>query len=157
MTVSVILNNTIEDDSVPAVNLFQQWVDYALSASELTLDETIAEVVINIVDAEQSATLNETFRGKKGPTNVLAFTYDPIPGIAEESLGDLAICAEIMKHEANEQEIPLTAHWAHLTIHGILHLMGYDHITESDAAIMEPLEIKALEKLGFENPYKTNG
>lgn len=157
MVIKTILQNETTVSDVPAENHFQAWVDCALHHAELTPEETIEEVFINIVSLEKSALLNEEFRNKVGPTNVLAFTYDPIPGIPEESLGDLAICADIVAKEALEQQKPFIAHWAHLTIHGTLHLLGYDHINEKDAQIMEALEVKALHSLGFDNPYETNG
>lgn len=153
MTVRVILDNTTHEPSLPTEAQFQEWIDCILSTVEDKLDESVDNVTISIVDLEKSAALNEAFRGKSGPTNVLSFTYDPIPGFPEESLGDLAICADIMKEEAQQQDTPIIAHWAHLTIHGILHLLGYDHLTDDEAATMEALEINALKKLGFENPY----
>lgn len=153
MTVTVFLDNTTDERTAPTEGQFQAWVDCALITAENKIAESVENVTISIVDKEKSAVLNETFRSKSGPTNVLAFSYDPIPGFSEESLGDLAICPDILKKEAEAQGIPITAHWAHLTIHGILHLLGYDHLNDDDAAIMESLEIKALKQFGFENPY----
>lgn len=152
MIISVALQNTT-NNSIPTESQFQLWVDTALAVSANSAPTACNEIAITIVDKEQSAELNTQYREKSGPTNVLAFTYDPMPGFAQESLGDLVICADIVTAEATIQSTPLDAHWAHLTIHGTLHLLGYDHIDLSDAEIMEPLEIKALATLGFSNPY----
>ncbi len=154
MSIAVFIDNKTDESSIPSLADFQEWTNTALATASYTPEDTISEVTITIVDQAESAALNETFRDKVGPTNVLAFTYDPIPGVAEESLGDLAICVQVMQTEAQQQNIPITSHWAHLTIHGILHLLGYDHIEPDDAVIMEALEIKALAKLGFDNPYE---
>lgn len=155
MNINVFIDNKTDEPHTPTDSDFKVWTDAALNVAQMEIDETISEVVITIVDKTESAALNETFRGKSGPTNVLSFTYEPIPGVPDESLGDIAICAEILKEESEKQSIPLQAHWAHLTIHGILHLLGYDHINDEDANKMESLEISALANLGYSNPYDT--
>ena len=148
--ISLILQNDIAFDRTPAAEKFQLWVDQTIQAIPEKIPDTCFEICISIIDKETSAHLNETYRQKKGSTNVLSFNYEPIPGETQESLGDLAICAEIVENEA---PLNTEAHWAHLTIHGILHLCGYDHIIDSDAEIMEALEITILKQLGFKDPY----
>ena len=155
MSIQVFIDNKCNDKNTPTDDQFKRWTDTALQAANEILEESLSEVTITIVDKAESASLNETFRGKSGPTNVLSFVYDPIPGVPAESLGDIAICAEIVKDESQKQSVSLTAHWAHLTIHGILHLLGYDHINDDDANVMEGIEIKALATLGYDNPYDT--
>lgn len=127
---------------------FQQWAQTALISPT-----NASEVTIRIVNATESARLNETYRHKNGPTNVLSFNYSNVPGEPTALLGDLVICAELVQQEAETEKKLLLAHWAHLTVHGMLHLQGYDHVETTSAAQMEQLEIKILKKLGFANPY----
>lgn len=152
--ISVVLIDDVKDENAPALKQFQHWVDETIAAAAEKVPPSCVEVCISIVDPETSAELNETYRQKSGPTNVLSFTYDPIPGIPTESLGDLAICAELVKSESLAQHKQFAAHWAHLTVHGVLHLLGYDHVNDDEATVMESLEIQILKKLGFENPYE---
>ena len=112
-----------------------------------------AEIVIRVVDEEESAALNGQYRGKAGPTNVLSFPFQAPPGMKTEILGDLLICAPVVVREAEEQGKSLPAHWAHMVVHGVLHLQGYDHIDEQEAVIMETAEIAIMNGLGFPNPY----
>jgi probable rRNA maturation factor len=105
----------------------------------------------------ESQELNHQYRGKNKPTNVLSFPFE-IPehlpeGVEIELLGDLIICAPVVEREAQEQNKALLAHWAHMTLHGCLHLLGYDHIEDKEAEEMESLEIEILQKMGFPNPY----
>lgn len=111
------------------------------------------ELTIRVVDEAESAALNAQYRGKQGPTNVLSFGFDAPPGVDVPLLGDLVICAPVVVREALEQGKPGQAHWAHMTIHGVLHLLGYDHQTPEQAQIMEALEIAALADLGYADPY----
>lgn len=148
--INVILLNEIKSKTIPSKKQFQQWVDAVVKIIPEKIPKNASEICIAIVDRETSAQLNETYRHKNGPTNVLSFNYD---AIETESLGDLAICAELVEAEARDQEKLVESHWAHLTVHGVLHLLGYDHIIDADAAIMEPLEIEILQKLGLGNPY----
>jgi len=125
--------------------------------AEAALKRECAEIVIRMVDKEESAELNRQYRNKPGPTNVLSFPFEPPPGISTDILGDLAICAPIVEQEAEEQGKSLMAHWAHMVVHGVLHLQGYDHIDEDEAVIMESEEIAIMNRLGFPNPYEEIG
>jgi len=111
------------------------------------------ELTIRIVDEAESKQLNETWRQCPKPTNVLSFPFDSPPGVELPLIGDIVICAPLVALEATEQHKSLVAHWAHLVIHGTLHLLGYDHIDETQAQIMEQLEINLLHDLGYPNPY----
>ncbi len=133
---------------VPNVAEFRRCVSVALSGR---VDG--GEVLVRVVDDAESAELNQHYRGKPGPTNVLSFPFEPPAGIPSALLGDLIICAPVVRREAREQQIPARAHWAHMVVHGCLHLLGYDHQNDRDAERMETAEIEALRELGFENPY----
>jgi probable rRNA maturation factor len=111
------------------------------------------EIVVRIVGAEESAALNAQFRGKAGPTNVLSFPFAVPQPVDSDLLGDLVICAAVVAAEAAEQNKKLLDHWAHVVIHGILHLLGYDHIEDSDAEVMEAREVAILKSLNIANPY----
>ncbi len=135
--------------NLPSEAQFRQWVEKALEGRR---DE--AELTIRIVDDAESAELNETYRGKQGPTNVLSFPFEAPPGVPLPLLGDIVICAPKVAREALEQDKPLESHWAHLTVHGCLHLLGYDHIEPEEAEAMEALETELLAALGYANPYE---
>lgn len=154
MTIDAILLNEIAYPRVPSEAMMQEWVNAVLEAVPEKVSPDCTEVCISIVDKSESAELNQTYRHKTGPTNILSFHYDPMPDMAQESLGDLVICAELVEEEALIQSKTTEAHWAHLTVHGTLHLLGYDHVVDSEAEIMESLEITILNALGFENPYE---
>lgn len=115
------------------------------------------ELTIRIVEAAESAELNGQYRGKHKPTNVLSFPAELPEHIELPLLGDLVICAEVVAHEAEEQKKLHQAHWAHMVIHGCLHLLGYDHIDDNDAKLMEAREIELLAALGYPNPYELAG
>jgi probable rRNA maturation factor len=138
--------------SLPDEAQLRRWAQAALGSS---LDE--AEVVVRVVDEAESAELNFNYRHKNGPTNVLSFPFEAPPGLELPLLGDLVICAPVVAREAQEQHKTLEAHWAHMVVHGVLHLMGYDHIDEAEAEEMETLEIKVLASLGYSNPYNETG
>lgn len=127
--------------NVPAKSQFKKWVKAALRVD--------TEVTIRIVDAQEALELNSTYRGKDYATNVLTFPLTEVPHL----MGDIIICAPVVEAEAKAQNKPLEAHFAHLTVHGVLHLHGYDHETEPQAELMESLEITILQKLGYANPY----
>lgn len=125
---------------------------------QMTLDEhqSAAELTLRLVDIEEITDLNTSYRKKNKATNVLAFPSN-LPEVVELDypfLGDIIICPKVLLEESREQNTPLDAHWAHIVIHGVLHLLGYDHIEEDDSKIMQAMEIKLLSKLGFENPYR---
>ena len=117
------------------------------------------EIGVSVVGPAESRRLNARFRGKDKPTNVLSFPVAelPVPGAGDEPrpLGDLVICPQVLRTEAREQKKSLRAHWAHLVVHGSLHLIGYDHIRNADADRMERREIAVLRRLGFANPYRS--
>ncbi|ESS73111.1 putative r RNA maturation factor YbeY [Methyloglobulus morosus KoM1] len=126
----------------------QQWIDAALQGYGKD-----AEIVVRIVGIHESAELNKQYRHKQGPTNILSFPADIPEGLGLNLLGDLVICAPVIEREAMEQQKQLNHHWAHIVIHGVLHLLGYDHVKEEDADIMEDIEIKILQALNISNPY----
>jgi probable rRNA maturation factor len=142
------IQRAVRSGDLPTDEEFKSWVNGALEVSAGR-----AEVTIRLVDRAESAHLNEAYRNKKGPTNVLAFTYDTLPGSDAHLVGDLAICAPVVSREAAEQGKPVQAHWAHMVVHGILHLRGYDHENKTQARAMEALERDILAKLGFPDPY----
>lgn len=113
-----------------------------------------AELTIRIVEAQESQALNNQYRHKDKPTNVLSFPFDAPIEIEVPLLGDLVICKTIVEKEAAEQNKLLIAHWAHMIVHGCLHLLGYDHIDEQEAEEMESIEIDIMQQLGFDDPYQ---
>ena len=139
--------------NLPTAEQFTHWIDKALSIQAKTADYPESEITIRIVDEAESHELNLTYRGKDKPTNVLSFPFEAPEGIELPLLGDLIICRQVMEREAEEQQKPLEAHWAHLAIHGTLHLLGYDHLTDEEAEEMEGLETEIMQALGFEDPY----
>jgi len=130
-----------EADNIPSASQFRKWAKAALRVD--------TEVTIRIVDAEEGQLLNNTYRGKDYATNVLTFPLTEDPYL----MGDIIICAPVVAAEAKEQHKSLEAHYAHLTVHGILHLHGYDHETEPQAELMEGLETAIVTKLGYASPY----
>lgn len=113
------------------------------------------ELSIRVVDEAESAVLNSRYRHKQGPTNVLSFPTELPTGVPLAPLGDLVICAPVVRREAREQGKSEEAHWAHMVVHGCLHLLGYDHVTDAQAREMEPLELVILAGLGYPDPYAT--
>ena len=148
MTIEVVLQSASTRQDLPDETQISQWVEAALDGLRGE-----AELTVRIVDEEEGAQLNEQWRNGTGATNVLSFPagndLPMMPGL----LGDIVICAPVVEKEAKEQGKTLTAHWAHLVIHGVLHLLGYDHQNDREAAVMEALEIEKLRKLGYGNPY----
>jgi len=133
---------------LPTESQIQQWLDAAILPFQAE-----AEVTVRIVDESESQQLNFDYREKDKPTNVLSFPFQCPPGIELPLLGDLVICAGVVAQEAKEQQKTLTAHWAHMVVHGSLHLLGFDHINDADALEMEAEEIQILAELGFADPY----
>jgi len=158
MTKSILtlsLQKATEHKSLPSNGDFKQWVLQALAVANYAKP---CEVAIRLVDEEESHALNLQYRGKDKPTNVLSFPSDlpdeVLSSLKREPLGDIIICVPVVLTEALEQNKTALAHWAHLTIHGILHLLGFDHIDDEEAEEMEGLEIDALQELGIANPYE---
>ena len=137
-----------DNTSLPEEAQFQTW----LNAAIFPFQEE-AEVTVRLVDEAESHELNMTYRGKDKSTNVLSFPFEAPPGIELPLLGDLVICRQVVEKEALEQEKPLDAHWAHMVIHGSLHLLGYDHIEDDEAEEMEALETEIMLALGYADPY----
>lgn len=135
---------------LPSPLSFSRWVDAALAGARRRKP---AELAIRIVGAQEGRRLNREYRGKDYATNVLSFPVELPPGVSLPLIGDLAICAPVVAREAREQGKAAHEHWAHMTVHGVLHLLGYDHIEDDEAEAMETLEKRILAKLGIGDPY----
>ncbi|MBQ3884467.1 MULTISPECIES: rRNA maturation RNase YbeY [Succinivibrio] len=139
-------------ESYPSLELMTKWATVALKTGGRNKD---SEITIRMVNSEEIHQLNSTYRHVDRPTNILSFPFELPEGVEDlPLLGDLVVCKEVLERECKEQNKTLEEHFAHLIVHGCLHLIGYDHIEEEDAKEMEPLEIKAMEELGYDNPYK---
>ncbi len=136
------------NSELPEKKTFVRWV-----RESLTGIRDHAELAIRIVDEAESARLNETYRDKSGPTNVLSFPAELPAAVDLPQLGDIIICASVVDKEAREQGKPSEAHWAHMVVHGLLHLLGYDHQQEKQATEMEKFEAEILGRLGYPDPY----
>ena len=152
MTHEIDLQVACTPTELPTKEQFQLWVDTALSEVSSEPKQEF-ELTIRLVNNEESQQLNMQYRGKDKPTNVLSFPFEVPEGVELNLLGDLIICIEVMKQEAQEQNKALFDHWAHLVIHGCLHLVGFDHISDTEAVEMESIETSILKKLGISNPY----
>lgn len=139
---------TENTQGLPSEAQFITWLEAVLPKFQ-----PISEVTIRIVDEAESHELNLTYRGKDRPTNVLSFPFEAPPEVELPLLGDLIICRQVVEKEADEQNKTVEEHWAHMVIHGCLHLLGYDHIEDDEAEEMEGLETEILQKLGYEDPY----
>lgn len=137
------------DENIPSEEDFRSWVAAALPADKLN-----SELTIRVVGFDESRSLNAQYRQKDKPTNVLSFPSELPPDLQIPLLGDLVICAGVVEREALEQGKTLLAHWAHMVVHGTLHLLGYDHETDAEAEVMEALETRILGTLGFPAPYE---
>lgn len=131
-----------KNKNVPTTPKFKKWVETSFQNKKSSFD-----ITLRIVGNKESAHLNEMYRNKTGPTNVLTFAYD-------KSSGDIILCAPLIAKQAKEQGKPLSLHWAHLVVHGCLHVLGYTHAKKRDQIKMEKLEVKILHSLGYENPYE---
>lgn len=153
MTIALDLQLACETVNVPDTAKFEAWIQSALPTVQQD-----AEISIRIVDEEESQALNYQYRGKDKPTNVLSFPFEKPPGVPAEAfdsmLGDMAICAPVVIQEAKEQQKAAEHHWAHMVVHGTLHLLGYDHINDDDANEMESLERSILAKFNIPDPYQ---
>ncbi|MGL4861080.1 MAG: rRNA maturation RNase YbeY [Enterobacteriaceae bacterium] len=135
-------------DGLPVESDFLRWLQATLPPEQ---EET--EVTIRLVDEAEIRELNHTYRHKDACTNVLSFPFEAMPGIELPLLGDIVICRQVVEQEAQEQHKSLPAHWAHMVVHGTLHLLGYDHIEDQQADEMESLESRIMSNLGYPDPY----
>jgi probable rRNA maturation factor len=140
-------------EPVPDEDDLRSWIAAALASQNRGGD---TEISLRIVDIEEMAKHNEAFRSVAGPTNVLSFPANLPAELELPLLGDIVICAPIVREEAQAQHKSLPAHWAHMAVHGTLHLLGYDHIEDHEAILMEELESAILAELHFPCPYQTN-
>lgn len=143
-------------NDLPNEEQFRHWIDSALRATEAENGDEI-EISLRLVDKEESRALNHRYRQQNKATDVLSFPFDELDGLPDEAvrpLGDLVICAPVVLLEASEQNKKIIDHWAHVVIHGTLHLLGYDHQDDAQAATMETLETNILLGLGINNPYR---
>lgn len=145
--------------TLPSLEQVTRWADLCLQARrfnpELALPEyTEPSLAIRLVDEDESQALNHQYRHKNAPTNVLSFPCDLPPEVELDLLGDLVICAPVVAREAQEQGKSAEAHWAHMVVHGCLHLLGFDHIEDAEARVMENLETAILQALDFPPPYE---
>ena len=137
-----------QETGLPTAEQIEQW---ATAAVQPQSDEV--EMTVRIVDEAESHALNLNYRGKDRPTNVLSFPFECPDEVELLLLGDLVICRQVVEREAQEQDKPVMAHWAHMVVHGSLHLLGYDHIEDDEAEEMESLETQIMTGLGFADPY----
>jgi probable rRNA maturation factor len=149
MNLSIDIQKACASEDSPDEDSIKRWVSAAIRDER---DE--CELSIRIVDEQESADFNQRYRGKSGATNVLSFPFDAVTPEPLPILGDLVICAPVLVREASEQQKTTTAHWAHIVIHGVLHLLGYDHIEDKDAEQMESLETEIMLILDFPPPYR---
>lgn len=150
MSILLDLQLASSEKNLPDNEQIRRWLETALSACA---DKGDAEVTVRLVDEQESASLNTQYRGREGSTNVLSFPSTLPDSLEPDFLGDIVICAPVVIEEAKAENKELAAHWAHLCVHGCLHLLGYDHIEDSDAEIMEQLESQILLSLGYPDPY----
>ena len=148
MSIKIEIQYATEINDLPEEGLIKKWVNSSLNGYIEN-----AELTIRIVDKAEGAQLNEKWRNAQGPTNVLSFPYSDLNETTKSIQGDIVICAPVILREAAEQKKSVDAHWAHIIVHGILHLLGYDHDNENDANEMESLETSILGKLKISDPY----
>ena len=148
MSIRLDVQRASSHKPLPTKAKLQLWAETALLAQQAS-----GSLTIRLIDEAESQSLNRDYRGKDYPTNVLSFPFAAPPGIPHLHLGDLAICVPVVLREATEQGKAADAHWAHLVIHGCLHLLGFDHIDDADAEEMETLERSLLSRLGYPDPY----
>ncbi|MBF0263750.1 MAG: rRNA maturation RNase YbeY [Gammaproteobacteria bacterium] len=162
LTIDTQYGEGISEDNpnLPTLNDLDKWIRKALLEEAIYLslleqkDKDTVEVGIRYTDTQEIQELNAEYRQIDKATNILSFASE-VPDFVEDNniIGDLVVCPEIIEKEAREESIPLVAHWAHIIIHGILHLLEYDHEDDDEAEIMEALEVKILESLDFADPY----
>ena len=158
MGVDLEVQRATSSATTPDDEQFRLWAEHALASEEIEPVRKGNTLAIRIVDEEEGRRFNRQYRGKDYATNVLSFPVDlpeGLPsGIKQAQLGDLLICAPVVAREARQQGKPEISHWAHLTVHGVLHLLGYDHEQGADVIAMETLEIDILAKLDIPDPYR---
>ena len=150
MTYQIDIESNSQSQRIPALPELERWISAALQSQ----DFEDAEVSVYIVDEAEGQELNAQYRAKDYPTNVLSFPADIAEEVGIPLLGDLVVCAPVVEREAQEQGKSLQAHWAHMLIHGTLHLIGFDHIDDAEAESMETLETQILTGLGYPAPYQ---
>jgi len=150
--VTDLVDIQLADGSAPTPDTQQirSWV----AAVFTTLERSPLALTVRVVGEEEMTKLNQRHRGQNQPTNVLSFPIEPLPGMCTDLLGDIVVCGPVVDREAVIQHKPLMGHWAHMVIHGMLHLFGYDHESNQEATAMETLEKSVLEELGFSDPYQ---
>lgn len=149
-TLVVHVGYAVPRTGIPSATSFRRWVEAALHGAKR---RKATELSIRIVDADEGRALNRDYRGKDYATNVLSFEAGLPPELKLPLIGDMVICAPVVAREATEQGKHARDHWAHLTVHGVLHLLGYDHLVEAEAEAMEALETRILAGLGIADPY----
>lgn len=153
MKVNIDLQIALEnqESDIPDIKEIELWAKTALEGAEYYHD---SEITVRLVMPDEIQELNNEYRHKDKPTNILSFPFECPPEFPDlPLLGDLIICDEIVRQEAKDQGKTYKEHFAHLIVHGCLHLLGFDHIEVKDASIMEPLEVKILKQLGYPDPY----
>jgi len=155
MQLDLDIQNTVGCEHLPSEQQIKDWILTVLQHSKYSASSP--SITLRIVSLQESECLNSDFRGKNKPTNVLSFPFEAPEAVnipeMQEYVGDLAICAKLVEQEADKQLKLVESHWAHLIVHGVLHLLGFDHLEEAQAAEMETLEIAILASLGFCDPY----
>jgi probable rRNA maturation factor len=150
MNLSIDIQMACPSEDAPDEYSIKRWASAAIRD-----ERDNPELSLRIVDEIESADFNQQYRGKTGATNVLSFPFDAVTPEPLPILGDLVICAPVVNREAREQQKTTQAHWAHIIVHGVLHLLGYDHINENDADKMEALETAIMLALDFPPPYES--
>ncbi len=150
MTYQIDIESNSQSQQIPALSELERWISAALQSQQFE----DAEVSVYIVDETEGQELNAQYRGKDYPTNVLSFPADIAEEVGIPLLGDLVVCAPVVEREAQEQGKALPAHWAHMLVHGTLHLVGFDHIDDDEAELMEALETQIVTGLGYPAPYQ---
>lgn len=152
MSVELELQVVASGEGIPPASAFRIWSQAAMKDAA---DDV--ELAIRVVDEQEGRSINHEYRDRDYATNVLSFSFEPPEGVPAQALGhhlgDLVICAPVVEREAQEQGKPLAAHWAHMVVHGVLHLRGYDHETDEEAQRMEDMEREILDGLGISDPY----
>lgn len=149
-SLSIVVQDVSDLDSTPTTREIRTWIKRGLGG------EARGELSIRIVDEAESAALNLRYRGRRGATNVLSFSGTDLPADMDSSagvLGDLVVCAPVIAREAAAKAKSIDAHWAHVLLHGVLHLLGYDHESDAQAQLMERRETELLAALGFDDPH----